>query len=125
MKIELISRLAMCVLLVSGITTAFAAQSKGDEEMIKAALEDACKAAEARDHLGAMGPFQNKPGFLLFDFTPPRGKDYAKLDEDNTAFLKSSTDKPICHYLEIHPVLLSKDAAYSWSELARVFRTGR
>jgi hypothetical protein len=114
MKSKLMIALTVSIWVIAVAKIEFAAtRSDDDSAAISLTRESACKAVEALDHVGAMGPFQNRPGFLLFDFTPPRGKDYAKLDKDNVGFIDSSVGKPLCRYLEIYPVLLSNDAAYS------------
>lgn len=102
--------LIFCAGLLLG-TSAFASMS--DEDQIKAALNDGCKAFVAGDTEGMMAPLWNDKRFVDFDFSPPRAKNYEQLKKDNMAVKEMFEGTPICEYLEIHPVVLSKDAAYS------------
>jgi ketosteroid isomerase-like protein len=90
---------------------AYAAMSDADQ--IKAALNDGCKAFVAGDAEGIMAPLWNDKSFVDFDLSPPRAKNFEELKRDNLAMKDSFEGTPICEYLEIHPVILSKDAAYS------------
>lgn len=86
-----------------------------DENQIKAALHNGCKAFVAGDVEGMMAPLWDDPRFVDFDFSPPREKNYAELKKANIAVGDMFEGIPICEYLEIRPVMLSKDAAYSMS----------
>lgn len=104
-------RLTTLAMLLLALPLAHAAKS--DEEQIRAALNDGCKAFVAGDMEGMMAPLWNDPRFVDFDFSPPRAKNFAQLKKDNSAVKDMFDGTPICEYIDIHPVLLSKDAAYS------------
>lgn len=89
--------------------------ASADEEQIKAALHNGCKAFVAGDVEGMMAPLWDDPRFVDFDFSPPREKNFAELKEANIAVGQMFEGTPICEYLEIRPVMISKDAAYSMS----------
>ena len=84
-----------------------------DEDQIKAALNNGCKAFIAGDTEAMMAPLWNDKAFVDFDFSPPRAKDYEQLKKDNMAVKDMFEGTPICEYLEIKPVLLGRNAAYS------------
>lgn len=92
-----------------------ASGTAADEAAIRKALEDGCTSFAARDKAGATGPFLDSPEFMVFDFTPPQRKNYAEHKAETDGFPAMMTGDVVCKYLEIHPVLLSADAAYSWS----------
>lgn len=95
------------------LAAALAQAAPSDEDQIKAALNDGCKAFVAGDAAGMMAPLWNDKAFVDFDFSPPRAKDYEQLKKDNTAVKEMFEGTPICEYLEIKPVLLGRHAAYS------------
>ena len=103
--------LGLALLLATHIAQAAAS----DEDQIKAALNDGCKAFVAGDVDGLMAPLWNDPRFVDFDFSMPRAKNYEQLKRDNVAMKDAFEGTPVCEYLEITPVLLGKDAAYSMS----------
>lgn len=94
-----------------------AERTSDDARQIEKALNDGCVAVEQRDVEAMIAPFLKTDKLVMFDFSVPRSKDYQKLKSDNDEFVKLMDGRPTCKYLEIHPVLLSKDAAYSWAIL--------
>lgn len=116
--------------LVALAAPAMAAPIENEAEeiaRIQAVLNDACTGFEKNDKEAGMSPLWNSPEFLVLDFTPPRSKSYSKLAEDNGGFIDMLDGKVTCKYLEIHPKLLSNDAAYSWSimHFAARFKNGK
>ena len=103
--------LCAAVLLAASLS----AHALSDEEQIKAALNNGCKAFVAGDVDGMMAPLWNDPRFVDFDFSPPRQKNFEQLKQANIGVGQMFEGTPICEYLEIHPVLLSRNAAYSMS----------
>ena len=93
------------------VSSTFAATS--DEDRIKTALNDGCKAFVDGDVDGMMAPLWNDPSFVDFDLSPPRAKSFDQLKKDNAGMKEAIEGKAICEYTEIKVVMLGKDAAYS------------
>ena len=98
-------------------TPAFAADKSAlsDEDQIAKALNDGCKAVVAKDIDGMIAPFKKTDTLTMFDFGPPRSRGWAQLRAANEEFVKEAATDTYCIYREIHPVILSTDAAYSWA----------
>lgn len=97
------------------LSTTLGHATLSDEDQIKAALNDGCKAFVVGDAEAMMAPLWNHKDFVDFDFSPPRAKNYEQLKQANLAVKDMFEGTPICEYLEIKPVMLSKSAAYSMS----------
>lgn len=93
---------------------AFAADLS-DEDQIAKALNDGCKAVVAKDADAMMAPFKKTDSLVMFDFGTPRTRNYDQLHKADEEFVKVASKDLYCTYHEIHPVILSKDAAYSWA----------
>lgn len=91
------------------------AQTSDDAAMIAATLRQAAAAVEAGEVEGLMAMFHDSPETFIFDYSPPRTADYQKTRENFLKQIGETDGKLTCEYLEIHPNLLSADAAWSWS----------
>ena len=100
-----------CVTMMFVAGSACAAMS--DEDQIKKALNDGCKAFVAGDVDGMMAPLWNDPRFVDFDLSPPRAKNFEQLKKDNAGMKAAIEGQAICEYTEINVVPLSKDVAYT------------
>jgi ketosteroid isomerase-like protein len=98
-------------------TPTLTGNAAGDEAQIAQTLRDGCKATVARDVDGMMAPFEKSDHLVMFDFGTPRTRDYPSLRAADAEFAKTVKGTPFCEYLEIHPVILSADSAYSWAVL--------
>lgn len=98
-----------------------------DAEQIRQVLKRGCTTFASGDRSGATAPFLNSSQFLVYDFSPPRQKDYAEHKKEVDGFPEMMSGPVVCEYLEINPVLLSPDAAYSTARMrfAGTFKDGR
>lgn len=96
---------------------AFAADTAplSDADQIAKALNDGCKAVVAKDIDGMIAPFKKSDTLVMFDFGTPRSRGWDQLRAANEEFVKEAATDTFCIYREIHPVILSPDAAYSWA----------
>nr|WP_087572944.1 DUF4440 domain-containing protein [Sphingomonas sp. CDS-1] len=122
-------RSGIVTLLVGSLLcgTALAAPAKNDGEQIRHALTAGCVAFANGDRAGAVAPFLKSAEFLEYDFSPPRSKNYEEHKKEVEGFFEILTGKSICEYLEITPVILSPDSAYSIAlmRFAGQFKDGR
>ena len=79
---------------------------------IRQVLMDGCKAGERRDVAGMIAPFV-VGDVTVFDFEKPRSKNYEQLRHGYEQFVAAMSGQPSCRYLEIDPVILGEDSAYS------------
>jgi len=89
-----------------------------DVAAIEKALNDGCEAVVRADPDAMIAPFTKSKDMVMFDFSPPRLKNYAGLRAANEEFVKAIDGKGYCKYLEIHASFLGKDAAYTWAILS-------
>lgn len=94
---------------------AMAAANDGDQ--MKKILDNGCKAVVAGDVEGMTAPFLKTDTLTMFDWNIPRSRNYAQLLKANRDFVASAPRDTYCEYLEIHPVILSRDSAYTWAIL--------
>lgn len=97
-------------------------QPADDLDLIEQIQRDAAAGVEAGDVDRLMAMFDEGDGSFTFDYSPPRASTTPKLRQ-NFVSLISEMDGPItCAYREIHPQLLSADAAWSWAIMHVGFR---
>ena len=87
-------------------------QELDDAAQIAKALHDGAKAVEACDPEGMIAPFLKADNLVMFDWNTPRSRGWDDLNRANLEFVDIVAE-PYCRYLEIHPVILSPDAAYT------------
>jgi len=102
----------MCVLTVCAMCSAELAEADTeDEAAIKRILNEGCAAWVAGK------PEQSVDLYLknvtVFDVSPPRQKNHDQVVEFNRQLAELTVGAPICVYEEIHPVVLTKNYAYS------------
>jgi ketosteroid isomerase-like protein len=94
-----------------------------DRALIEQALREAAAGVEAGDVEQLMAMFDQGEEVFLFDYYPPRSVTSTELRRNFVASLETIDGAMTCFYEEIHPQLLSEDAAWSWAIMRVAFRT--
>jgi ketosteroid isomerase-like protein len=94
-----------------------------DLAQIEQTLRGAAAGVEAGDVERLMAMFEQGEEVFLFDYYPPRSATSTELRRNFVASLETIDGAMTCFYEEIHPQLLSEDAAWSWAIMRVAFRT--
>ena len=86
-----------------------------DQLAIKAILNNGCKSWIDGKPSESVDLYVKD--IVVFDIAPPRQKNHDQVVEFNRKLAESTVGRPTCVYEEIHPVVLTKRYAYSFSIL--------
>jgi ketosteroid isomerase-like protein len=111
-----------CGMALLGLVVALPARADdADQAAIKRILNDGCqswidgKAAESVDLY--------VKDIVVYDVAPPRQKNHDQVVAFNKLLAENTLGKPTCVYEEVHPVILTKTYAYSYSILYAAGKT--
>jgi ketosteroid isomerase-like protein len=107
-------RFAAMVLIGTAIGTPAYSETT-DQLAIKAILNNGCKSWIDGKPSESVDLYVKD--IVVFDVAPPRQKNHDQVVEFNRTLAENTVGKPTCVYEEIHPVILSKRYAYSYSIL--------
>jgi ketosteroid isomerase-like protein len=86
-----------------------------DQAAIKKILNDGCQSWISGKAQDAVDLYVSD--IVVYDIAPPRQKNHDQVVQFNTMLAENTVGKPTCIYEEIHPVILAKNLAYSYSLL--------
>jgi ketosteroid isomerase-like protein len=84
-----------------------------DQAAIKKILNDGCQSWISGKAQESVDLYVND--IVVYDIAPPRQKNHDQVVQFNKMLAENTVGKPICVYEEIHPVVVSKNFAYSYS----------